>query len=328
MKACLLNEYGQGALFNLSEIEAPQILPHQVLIKVAATSVNPVDLTIRDYGSGIPFAPKLPSALGIDVAGTVVAVGSEVDKFQVGDQVYGCSGSIGGRNGALAEYMAADAYTVEHKPDNLSFSQAAALPLVSITALEGLARFGDIRGKKMLVQGGAGGVGHMVVQIAQLLGAQVYASVSTEYKANLVKNLGATAINYKLETIDDALAKHTNGLGFDLVFDTVGGDNLVRSFKYAKLNGQVCTCNSLCQVDLTLLHMKGLSLHSVFMLLPMLYPIDKQRYRECLIKIRDWVEAGQITPLVDERKFSLQEANEAFSCLRSGGVSGKLVVTM
>jgi NADPH2:quinone reductase len=148
--------------------------------------------------------------------------------------------------------------------------EAAALPLVGITAYEGLQRAGTCAGQKVLVHGGSGGVGHVAVQLAKHLGADVYATGSDQNAADIIQGYGATAINYKTEKVADYVAQHTAGTGFDVVFDSVGGANLTNSFEAAALNAQIATTVSLLHLDLSPVHFKGLSLHVVFMLISML----------------------------------------------------------
>ena len=162
MKAMILETYGPDASFVLAEREKPVAEPGQVLVKVAATSVNTVDTMIRQLGQEqLPLSPDLPAILGMDFAGTIEAIGDGVTGFDIGDEIYGCAGGLMSLQGALAEYMPADARLIAHKPKSLSMKQAAALPLVGITAYEGLTRAGISAGQKVLVQGGAGGVGHV-----------------------------------------------------------------------------------------------------------------------------------------------------------------------
>ncbi len=148
------------------------------MVRVAATSVNTVDTMIRQMGKDLPLSPDLPAVLGMDFAGTVEAVGDGVTGFAAGDEVYGCAGGLADLQGALAEYMLADARLIAHKPKTLSMREAAALPLVGITAYEGLQRAGVHAGQKVLVHGGTGGVGHVAVQLAKHFGADVYATCS------------------------------------------------------------------------------------------------------------------------------------------------------
>ena len=270
MKAMILNDYGDNAEFELTELQQPSGKKGHVIVRVAATSVNTVDTMIRQMGKELPLSPDLPAVLGMDFAGTIEAVGEGVTGFVPGDEVYGCAGGLADLQGTLAEYMLADARLIAHKPKNLSMREAAALPLVGITAYEGLQRAGAQAGQKVLVHGGAGGVGHVAVQLAKHFGADVYATGSGEKAMGVIEKYGAKAIDYKTEKVADYVAKHTDGAGFDVVFDSVGGTNMTNSFAAAALNGQVATTVSLVALDLSPAHFKGLSLHVVFMLIPML----------------------------------------------------------
>ena len=168
MKAMILNAYGSDAQFEPTTLEAPELKPGHVRVTIAATSVNTVDTMIRQMGQEeLPLSPDLPALLGMDFAGTVEAVGDDVTGFKPGDEVYGCAGGLADLPGALAEYIAADARLLAHKPTSLSMREAAALPLVGITAYEGLVRAGVGAGQKVLVHGGAGGVGHVALQLAR-----------------------------------------------------------------------------------------------------------------------------------------------------------------
>ena len=271
MKAMVLNAYGADAVFQASELPQPAVKAGHVVVRVAATSVNTVDTMIRQMGKDLPLSPDLPAVLGMDFAGTIEAVGEGVSDFAPGDEVYGCAGGLADLQGTLAEYMLADAKLIAHKPKSLSLREAAALPLVGITAYEGLHRAGAKAGQKILVHGGAGGVGHVAVQLARQLGAEVYATASGGKPMDVIKQYGATPINYKTETVADYVEKHTGAAGFDVVFDSVGGANMTNSFEAAALNGQVVSTVAMLELDLTPVHFKGLSLHVVFMLIPMLY---------------------------------------------------------
>ena len=326
MKAMVLNEYGDNAEFQLTELPLPSVKSGHVMVRVAATSVNTVDTMIRQMGKDLPLSPDLPAVLGMDFAGTIEAVGEGVTDFVPGDEVYGCAGGLADLQGTLAEYMLADAKLIAHKPKTLSMREAAALPLVGITACEGLQRAGVQAGQKVLVHGGAGGVGHVAVQLARHFGADVYATVSGEKQAGIVEQYGATAINYKTETVADYVAKHTDGAGFDVVYDSVGGANMTNSFEAAALNGQVATTVSLLELDLTPAHFKGLSLHVVFMLIPMLYDHKREEHGAILAKLAEIVDAGALKPLLDETQFGLEEAGKAHDRLTSGQAIGKVVV--
>ena len=326
MKAMLLNQYGEDATFELSEMETPTATPGHVLVKIAATSVNTVDTMIRTMGEELPLSPALPALLGMDFAGTVEAVGEGVENFTVGDEVYGCAGGLADLPGTLAEYISAAADLIAKKPKNLSMREAAALPLVAITAHEGLKRAGIAAGQKVLVHGGSGGVGHIALQLAKHWGAEVYATGGGEVQLSLIEKLGATGVNYKTESVEDYVAKHTDGAGFDLVYDSVGGANMANSFEAAALNGQIATTVSLVELDLTTAHFKGLSLHVVFMLIPMLHNIGRAEHGSILTDLAAIAEAGGLSPVLDENQYSLEQANEAHARLASGQGMGKVVV--
>ncbi|MEM7068106.1 MAG: zinc-dependent alcohol dehydrogenase family protein [Pseudomonadota bacterium] len=327
MKAMTLNSYGEGAEFSVANIEQPELKAGHVLVRIAATSVNTVDTMIRQLGQeNLPLAPDLPAVLGMDFAGTVEAVGEGVTEFAPGDEVFGCAGGLADLQGALAEYMAADARLIAHKPKSLSMREAAALPLVGITAYEGLTRANVGTDQKVLVHGGTGGVGHVAVQLAKHFGADVYATVSGEKQFEIIQQYGATAIDYKQETVADYVANHTQGAGFDVVFDSVGGANMSNSFDAASLNGNVATTVSMVEIDLTTAHFKGLSLHVVFMLIPMLHDHGREAHGKILTRLAEIADADGLKPLLDEKQFMLDDAGAAYERLTSGQAIGKVVI--
>lgn len=326
MKAMALKTYGETSKFEAVDIPKPQAMPGHVIVKVAASSVNTVDTMIRNMGEQLPFSPPTPAILGMDFAGTITDVGDGVTEFSLGDEVYGCAGGLSDLQGALAEYMPADAKLIAHKPKSLSMREAAALPLVAITAYEGLMRAGNCAGQKVLVHGGTGGVGHVAVQLAKHFGAEVYATISSDAQAAIVEGYGATAINYKTHSVEDYVAEHTSGVGFDLVYDSVGGENLLKSFEAAALNANIATTVSLLELDLTLAHFKGLSIHVVFMLIPMIHNHKRGEHGAILAKLGEVVEQGGLKPLLDETTFNFTEVGEAHSRLSSGQAKGKVVV--
>lgn len=326
MKAMQLNQYGDDAVFHAEELPRPSVKAGHVLVRLAATSVNTVDTMIRSMGKDLPLSPDLPAVLGMDFAGTIEEVGEGVSEFNPGDQVYGCAGGLADLQGALAEYMLADARLIAHKPKSLSMREAAALPLVGITAYEGLQRAGAKAGQKILVHGGAGGVGHIAVQLARHFGADVYATGSGKQQMKVINEFDATAIDFKTEKVADYVAQHTGGAGFDVVFDSVGGANLSNSFAAAALNGQVATTVSLLELDLTPAHFKGLSLHVVFMLIPMLYDHKRETHGAILAELAKIVNAGALRPLLDATRFGLDDVAKAYDRLASGQAIGKVVV--
>ncbi len=326
MKTMTLASYGPDAPFTEADTPRPEVTPGHVIVRVRASSVNTVDTMIKDMGTDLPLSPALPAVLGMDFAGIVEEVGAGVTGFSVGDEVYGCAGGLADLPGALAEFMRADARLIAKKPATLSMREAAALPLVGITAWEGLHRAGVAAGQKVLVQGGAGGVGHIAVQLARHLGAEVSATGSGDRQMSIMEGYGARPIDYRTAKIDDYVADHTGGTGFDVVFDTVGGANMTNSFAAATLNAHVVTTVALLEIDLSPAHFKGLSLHVVFMLLPMLHDKGRETHGEILGKLAQLAEAGAIKPLLDEPRFALSEAGDAYARLKSGQAVGKVVI--
>ncbi|MEM6889778.1 MAG: zinc-dependent alcohol dehydrogenase family protein [Pseudomonadota bacterium] len=328
MKAMVLNSYGPNAAFEPVELPDPVATSGHVVVRVAATSVNTVDTMIRSLGEELPLSPPLPAVLGMDFAGTVVAVGEGVNDFATGDEVYGCAGGLMDLPGALAEYINADARLIAHKPKTLSLRTAAALPLVGITAYEGLTRAGIGEGQTVLVQGGAGGVGHVAVQIAQHLGATVSATGRGADQLALIKGLGARPLDFTTQRVEDYVDAHTAGVGFDVVFDSVGGQNMTNSFEAARLNGHVASTVAMVEIDLTPAHFKGLSLHVVFMLIPMMHNVGRQTHGDILRILADMADAGGLKPIVDEQRFRWPDVSAAHAHLTNGSAVGKVVLEL
>lgn len=326
MKAMIINQYGDDSVFEMQEINTPDPKSREVLVKIAASSVNTVDTMIRKMGKDLPLSPETPALLGMDFAGTVEAIGDDVTDFAIGDQVYGCVGGLADLPGTLAEYVTADSKLIAKKPNNISMKESAAVPLVGITAYEGLVRAGIKSGQKVLVHGGSGGVGHIALQLAKHFGTEVYSTGGGEKQLELIERLGATSINYKTETVEDYVNQYTDGKGFDIVYDSVGGGNLINSFNAAALNGNVATTVSLCELDLSTAHFKGLSLHVVFMLIPMLHNFKREEHGEILKNIAEVIEQGDLKPILDEQSFALEEVGKAHARLESGLAMGKVVL--
>ena len=219
MQAQIISAWGGAENFEGATLPDPVPGPGEVLVQIAATSVNPADYKLRQAGP--PIAPELPAVLGCDAAGRVLAMGDGVTDFAPGDEVYGCVGGVRGVPGCYAETITADARLLAPKPASLTLREAAALPLVTITAWEGLDRAGVRDGQSVLVHGGAGGVGHVAIQLAKARGAEVSATVSSEEKAALARALGADhTIDYRNEAaaLADAgkLRPHLDPERFDL----------------------------------------------------------------------------------------------------------------
>lgn len=327
MQAFVIKQFGEPSIFEKIDLPQPEVTFGHVLIRVMATSVNPVDYKIR--GGIVPdIALDFPAVLHGDVAGLIEAVGEGVTNFKPGDEVYACAGGVKGIRGSLAEYMLADAKLVAHKPQSITWREAAALPLVSITAWIGLIDRAQVQpGQKVLIYGGTGGVGHIGVQLAKWAGATVYTTVSSKEKAAIAHQLGADyVINYRQQSVENYVTEHTNGQGFDVVFDTIGDDHLQTAFQAAALNGTVISTVSLSQQDLTLLHVKGLTLHLVFMLIPMLHNIGREHHAEILFKLAQLVDQSKIRPFLDKSSFSFAEVAAAHQRAESGQATGKVVL--
>ena len=327
MKAQIIRAFGGAELFEETTLPDPEAGAGEVLVRVHASSVNPVDYKVRTAGPEA-IAPELPAVLGCDIAGEVIALGADVSDFKIGDAVYGCAGGVKGMPGAYAELFAADARLRAHKPKSLDMREAAALPLVTITAWEGLFDRANLAaGQSVLVHGGAGGVGHAAIQLAKARGAKVFATVSSAAKGRIARDLGADdVINYRDESVEQYVARLTDGEGFDLVYDATGGDQLELSFEAAKVSGQVVTIVSQFTSDLTLMHIKGLSLHVVFMLIPMLHDMEREAHGKLLREAGEMAVAGKFRPLLDERRFALAEVADAHRHLESGQALGKVVI--
>lgn len=327
MKAQTISSFGDSSVFTTVELPKPKIKPGYVLIRVVATSVNPVDYKIRS-GKYAAIAPESPAILHGDVAGIVEEVAADVTDFAVGDEVYGCAGGVKQEQGALAEYMLADARLIAKKPHSLSLVEAAALPLVLITAWDALFTKARIDfGQKVLIHAGVGGVGHVAIQLAKWAGAEVYATVSSDEKANIALSLGAKeTVNYRKESVQDYMQRLTDGKGFDMVFDTVGGENLDLSLAAVAFGGHVSTIQAASTHDLTPLHSKSASLHSVLMLLPLLHGVGRAHHGEILKRAATLVDGNFLKPLIDPHLFMLEGISKAHDFLESGKAIGKVVV--
>lgn len=328
MTAQVIDRFGGTDVFATETISRPAMEPGSVLVRVEATSVNPVDNMIR-RGDAEPFAPELLAVLHGDVAGTVEDVGADVTGFAPGDEVYACAGGVAGTGGALAEFMLADADLVARKPESLSMAEAAALPLVTITAWDGLIDRVNVGTEDtVLVHGATGGVGHVAIQLAKHAGATVYTTASSEAKLETGKELGAdVGINYQDQSVEEYVDEHTDGRGFDVVFDTVGGENIDRSLEATALNGDVVTTTSSSSHDLSPMHGKGLSLHVVFMLIPMLYGVGRAHHGDILTEATELVNSNELSPLLDEESYRFDEVGAAHKRVESGEQIGKVTLT-
>jgi NADPH:quinone reductase-like Zn-dependent oxidoreductase len=313
--------------FVLQTLAKPSPGKGQVLVRIHASGINPLDTKIRS-GKAAHAKQPLPAVPGLDMAGVVEELGAGVKAFEPGDEVYGMVAGVGGLQGTLAEYVVADADLLAGKPKRLSMRQAAALPLIAITAWEGIVDRAKVRaGQTVLVQAGAGGVGHIVVQIAKAYGAEVFATVSHGKEA-IVQQWGATAIDYHALSPEQYVAQHTGGEGFDIVYDTVGGATLDASFLSVKrYTGHAVSCLGWGTHALAPLSFRGATYSGVFTLMPLLTGYGRAHHGEILRQIARLVDDGKLTPMLNERRFSPSELSSSYAMVEAGA-NGKVVVEL
>jgi NADPH2:quinone reductase len=325
MRAYLIEH--ADARFTLIEIPRPEPAPDQVLVRVLASGVNQLDTKIR-AGKANHAQQPLPAVLGLDMAGIVEAVGSAVTQFRPGDEVYGMVGGVGGLQGTLAEFVAASADLISLKPKSLSMREAAALPLITITAWEGIVDRAKVeRGQKVLIHAGAGGVGHIAVQLAKSRGAEVFATVSTD-KKHFAERFGAISIDYRELSVEQYVAAHTKGRGFDVVYDTVGGATIDASFIAVKrYTGHVVSCLGWSRHSLAPLSFRGATYSGVFTLLPLLTGVDQAHHGNVLREAAVLADSGKLKPLVNSQEFSGEHIEDAYELVKSGA-TGRVVVDL
>jgi len=323
MQALVLNRY-DGPL-EMTELSRPTAGQGQVLVRIKASGLNPLDTKIR-AGSAAHAKHPLPLVLGMDMAGVIETIGDGVSGFKVGDEVYGLTGGVGGIQGSLAQFAAVDARLIAHKPSNLSMREAAALPLSFITSYQGIVDRANVRpGLTLLVQGGAGGVGHISVQLAKALGAQVFATASASDK-EVVEQDGATHIDYRGFPVEEYVKQYTQGLGFDIVADTVGGATLDASFAAVKQFGHVVSALGWGTHALAPLSFREASYSGVFTLSALLTGKHREHHGDMLRIATRLVEEGKLVPRVDPRRFDLTTAEQGYQAITEGTAKPKIVV--
>ncbi|MEV1156809.1 zinc-dependent alcohol dehydrogenase family protein [Micromonospora chokoriensis] len=324
MRAAVLREFDSP--LTVEEIEEPTPGAGQVLVRIVASGVNPLDTKIQ-AGQAAHARVQPPAVLGLDLAGVVAAVGAEVTGFAPGDEVYGLCGGVGGLPGSLAEYAAVDARLLARKPGGLSMREAAALPLAAITSWEGLVDRAGVRaGQKVLVHGGAGGVGHVGLQLAQARGAEVYASGGPA-SVRVIESLGAVPIDYTSTSVEEYVERHTGGEGFDIVVDNVGGATLDASFAAVRTyHGHVVSALGWGTHSLAPLSFRGATYSGVFTLLPMLTGRGREHHGDILREIATLADAGALRPRLDRRRFTLDTIMDAHRLVADGIAEGKVVV--
>ena len=318
MKAQILKSFGNPDSFELCEVPKP--VPHtgQVLVRVHATSINPLDYQVRrgDYADLVP----LPAITGHDVSGVVEAIGPGVTNFAPGDEVWYTPQIFDGP-GSYAEYHVAAENIVAKKPLSLSHLEAASLSLVGGTAWEALTVRAALRvGESILIHGGAGGVGHVAIQLAKAIGAKVFTTVR-EANAEFVKRMGADVIiDYEKEDYVDAIMRETAGRGVDVVFDTLGGNTLSRSPDALAQMGRVVSIVDISQPqNLVQAWGKNASYHFVF----------TRQNRGKLDELSSLVVQGQLRPHVGA-VYALADIGLAHARLesRNNGVQGKIAIAV
>jgi NADPH:quinone reductase-like Zn-dependent oxidoreductase len=323
MEAYIVEE--PGGSFRKTDLPRPTLKPNHVLVRTKASGVNPLDTKIRG-GKAAHAKQSLPAVLGLDMAGIIEEVGPDVTAFKRGDEVFGMVGGVGGLQGTLAEFIAADVDLLAPKPSKLSMRQAAALPLVVITAWEGLVDRAKVcADQTVLVHAGAGGVGHVAVQLARAYGARVFTTVSAE-KKQIVEGFGAIPIDYRSSSVDEYVAEMTGGKGFDIVFDTVGGATLDASFVAVKrYTGHIVSCLGWGSHSLAPLSFRGATYSGVFTLYPLITGNGREHHGKILAQAAALAEAGKLTPFLNEKCFSTADINAAYTIVEAGSL-GKVVV--
>jgi NADPH:quinone reductase-like Zn-dependent oxidoreductase len=309
--------YGSSEVVEINQNAAAPNDPsdEKVLVKVKAAGVNPIDWKIREGYMQQMIPLQFPSTLGMDFSGTIEKVGAGVSGFNVGDdEVYGQASVTRGGSGAFAEIALANADSIAHKPKSLNHQEAAGLPLVGVSAWQALVEtigLTDGQKKKILIHGGAGGIGSIAIQLAKRLGAYVATTVSTNDK-QFVKELGADeVIDYKTQTFEDLLPHD-----YDAVFDTVGGETYKRSFEVLK-RGSGMIVSMLEQPNQQLMEQFGVK--AIFQF--------TQVNRERLTKLAQWVDQNNIRVNVD-RTFPLEEAGKALDYQKDVHPRGKVVLAI
>jgi alcohol dehydrogenase len=313
MKSAQINQYGGSEVIEINQSTSePTVSSGKVLVTIKAAGVNPADWKIREGGLQQLISLQFPSTLGMDFSGVIKQVGEGVipSEFKQGDEVYGQAGVVNGGSGAFAEMALTNKESIAHKPKRLSHPESAALPLVGVSAWWALVDdIGLSNGQKILIHGGAGGIGSIAIQLAKNLGAYVATTVSTNDK-QFVQELGADiVIDYKTQSFEDLVHE------YDAVFDTVGGETYRRSFKVVKKAGIIVSM--LEQPDSEL--MNQYDVKAIFRF--------TQATRERLTKLAQWIDQNNIRVNV-EKKFSLEKAGDALDYQKDVHPRGKVVLAM
>jgi len=329
MKALVMTAAGAPDVLQVRDLPTPSPKGRQLLVRLKAAGINPLDTKLRARGTYFP--DRMPAILGCDGAGLVEATGPETQHFKTGDAVYFCNGGIGGHPGTYAEYALVDERFAAAKPQSLSFAEAAAAPLVLITAWEALHNRADLQPEhRVLIHAGAGGVGHVAIQLARLHGAQVCTTISGRDKARFVGALGVDyVVDYRDNDFVDAVNDWSNG-GVELAFDTVGGATFQRSVHCVRHYGDLVT---LLQpgndMDWKEARLRNLRVGFELMLTPMVYGLStvQQHQADILRRCAELFDIGKLRIHL-ARTFPLEHAAEAHRVIEAGGMTGKLALVM
>jgi NADPH2:quinone reductase len=331
MKAIIRSAVGPPQVLQLQDVPQPSLRgENDVLVRIKAAGVNPLDTKLRAKPSPYPLHP--PVVLGCDGAGVVEAVAAPGGKFKPGDEVFFCRCGFGDDTGTYAEYTVVKEHLLAKKPQRVDFVTAAAAPLVLITAWESLHDRAHIGQQQMvLIHGGAGGVGHVAVQLAHQAAARIATTVGSASKATFAESLGAErAILYRTEDFVEATMAWTKGQGVAMALDTVGGDTFQQTLAAVRCYGDVVT---LLQpgndVDWTVARQRNLRIGFELMLSPLLIDIPNAQphQREILRQCADLIDAGKLKIHVAE-VFPLAEAAKAHDLLERGAPLGKVVLSI
>ncbi|MBP1852882.1 zinc-dependent alcohol dehydrogenase family protein [Rhizobium halophytocola] len=333
MKAVVATEQGSADVFRLVDLPKPIPGAGQVLVRIRATSVNPIDTKVRK--ARLPMTPtSFPAVLGSDFAGTVDAVGPGVTRFAPMDDVFGFAGGFrsaeGDVPGALAEFAVFDADLMAKMPSNIDFRSAAALPLTATTAWKALFEKVTITpGSRVLISGGAGGVGYLAVQLANAAGADVVAVTRSEESSEAAISAGArVCVDLAGTTPQEIVENHAAGRGFDVILDTVGGATLDAAFQMIKPAGDIVTVVGAASHNLAPLYLKGANLHMVLVLVPIMFGMARPLQGQILERIAQLVDAGKLTPRLDPQRFGLDQTADAHRKLEAGEARGKLIIDL
>ena len=329
MKAIHMTAAGPAAdVLQLVDLPEPAITTStQIKVQLKAAGINPIDTKLR--ARGLLYPDALPAILGCDGAGIVTETGAEATRFKPGDAVWFCHGGLGGAPGNYAEFTVLEEAEAETKPADISFEAAAALPLVLITAWEALFDRANLdMNQTVLVHAGAGGVGHVAIQLARSIGARIATTVSTPEKAELVRQLGADrVITYRDSDFVEEIMQWTEGRGVDVVLDTIGGDIFHNSLAAASVYGRVVTLLDPGNDNWKDARNKNLSISFTLMLTPMLQDLPHARHHqgEILNHGAELIEKDMLKPQVSTI-LPLEDAAQAHRLIEDGHVQGKIVL--